>query len=131
MATRRNDGSAAVLLWNLIPASEGGDVANGNPIGATGGSNKQKGQGKSYRLKLSGLEGHAQVAISQVNGQVGTAIPKWQEIGSPKYPSAGEIAQLRAAAELPKPEMRSLAAGAAEFSIELPPNGVALLEFTK
>lgn len=131
LATRRNDGSAAVMLWNLIPANEGGDVANGNPIGATGGSNKQRGQGKSFRLRMSGLDGNAQVAISQVNGQVGTAIPKWQEMGSPKYPSAGEIAQLRAAAELPKPEMRSLPAGAAEFSIELPPNGVALLEFTK
>ena len=131
LATRRPDGSVAILLWNLIPAQAGG-VANGNPAGASGGANESKGAVKPFHLKLAGLAGSAKVSISQVNGQVGTAIPKWREMGSPKYPSASQIADLRSAAELPKPEARTLQpSGALDFSIELPPNGIALLEFAR
>jgi xylan 1,4-beta-xylosidase len=132
MATRRADGSLAVMLWNLVPAAEGG-VANGNPMAATGGSNESKGKSKNFHLRLNGTGGRNSVAISQVNAQVGSAIPKWQQMGSPKSPSAAQIAELRAAAELPRPEVRSLPAvqSSAEISIELPPNGVALLEFTR
>lgn len=127
LATKRADGSVAILLWNLIPASAGG-LANGNPVGATGGRNEAKGASKEFRLKLAGLGGGARVAVRQVNGQTGTAIPKWREMGSPQYPSEREIAELRSAAELPPPEMRTLGEGG-EFSIELPADGIALLEF--
>jgi beta-xylosidase len=65
-----------------------------------------------------------------VNDKVGTAIPKWQTMGSPKYPSAQQIAELRSAAELPKPEQRTLAAGQ-ELALELPPNGIAFIEVAR
>ena len=131
LATRNADGSVAILLWNLIPAEAGG-MANGNPVAATGGANESQGATQQIRLKLSGLQGPATVTVSQVNGQVGTAIPKWRSMGSPKYPSASQIAELRSAAELPRPEKSSLQGGAApEFSIELPPNGIALLEIAR
>jgi len=125
LATRRADGSIAILLWNLIPASEGG-IANGNPMAATGGSNESKGAARQFRLKFSGLRTPATVAISEVNMHAGSAVPKWREMGSPKYPSASQIAELRSAAELKKPESHALQGD--EFSIELPPNGIALLE---
>ena len=132
MATRRADGSHAMLLWNLIPASQGSDLANGNPIGATSGSSRAGGQTKSYRLRPNGLQGEASVAISQVNGQTGTAIPKWRTMGSPKSPSAAQIAELRAAAELPKPELQRLGSGEnREITVTLPANGVALVEITR
>ena len=126
LATRRADGSVALLLWNLIPADQGG-VANGNPIGATAGSQQSGGLSKQFRLKFAGVQGASKVSISQVNDKVGTAIPKWQTMGSPKYPSAKQIAELRSAAELPTPEQRTLAAGQ-ELALELPPNGIALVE---
>ena len=131
LATRRTDGSAAILIWNLIPATEG-SVANGNPLAATGGSSESKGQSKLLRLKLNGVEGRF-ITISHVNGQVGSAIPKWQEMGSPRYPTTDQIAQLKSAAELPKPEVRPLTGGrsTAEISVELPPNGLALLEINR
>ena len=131
MATRRPDGGAAILIWNLIPATQG-SVANGNPLAATGGSSESNGQAKRFRLKLSGVEGRS-VTISHVNGQIGSAIPKWHAMGSPSYPSPDQIAQLRAAAELPKPESHPLSGDRAstEISVELPPNGLALLEITK
>jgi xylan 1,4-beta-xylosidase len=129
LATRRADGSVAILLWNLIPADQGG-VANGNPIGATAGSQQSSGLSKQFRLKLAGIQGTSKVSISQVNDKVGTAIPKWQTMGSPKYPSAQQIAELRSAAELPKPEQRTLAAGQ-ELALELPPNGIAFIEVAR
>jgi hypothetical protein len=53
-------------------------------------------------------------------------------MGSPKYPSASQIAELRSAAELPGPETHALAQGQpAEVSIELQPNALALVEFTR
>ena len=132
LATRRADGSVAVLVWNLIPASGRGSVANGNPVGATGGSAESQGQTRRFQLKIAGAQGLGNVSVSQVNGQTGTAIPKWREMGSPKYPSASQIADLRSAAELPKPEVHALAQGQpAGFTIELPPNGLALVEFTR
>lgn len=132
LATRRADGSVAVLIWNLIPASERGSVANGNPMGATGGANESRGQTRRFQLKLTGTQGLGNVSVSQVNGQSGTAVPKWTEMGSPKYPSAAQIAELRSAAELPRLEVHALTQGPqAEFSIELPANGLALVEFTR
>ncbi len=131
LATQRADESMAILLWNLIPASQGG-VANGNPMAATGGANEKNGQVKSFRLKLSGLQGFQAVAVTRVNGQIGSAMPKWHEMGSPKYPSAGQIEELRKTAELPEPEVQKLASGQSpELSIEVPANGLALLEFRR
>jgi xylan 1,4-beta-xylosidase len=129
LATRRADGSMAILLWNLIPADQGG-VANGNPIGASAGAQQSGGTAKQFRLKLSGIPGSAKVSISQVNNEVGTAIPKWRSMGSPKYPSANQIADLRSAAELPEAERRTLAAGQ-ELTVELPPDGIALVEIER
>ncbi len=131
MATRRADGDAAIMIWNLIPATEE-SVANGNPLAATGGSSESKGAAKSFRLKLDGVHGRS-ISISHVNGQVGSAMPKWKQMESPRYPTADQLAQLRAAAELPKPEIRPLPSGqsSTEISLELPPNGLALLEISK
>ncbi|HEY6491077.1 MAG: glycosyl hydrolase family 39 [Terracidiphilus sp.] len=127
LATRRADGSVAILLWNLIPAAAGG-TANGNPMAASGGAEASRGASRQFRLKVTGLHGPAKVSVRQVNGQAGTAIPKWKEMGSPPYPSEKQIAELRGAAELPAPEVRTVGADG-EFSMELPADGIALLEF--
>jgi xylan 1,4-beta-xylosidase len=132
LATKRGDGSFAVLIWNLIPAKEATAVANGNPMGATGGGIGEEGQDHTVRLRLNGLNGRKAVDISQVSLDVGSAIPEWQKMGSPKYPTKDQIAQLRTAAELSSPQRHELSAEElSTFSVALPPNGVALLEFPK
>ena len=129
LATRRADGSVAILVWNLIPSSQSGDFANGDPFAVRG---EAQGGGAATTLKLSlrGYSGPRNFKMSQVNGNSGSAQPAWRAMGSPKYPSQDQIQKLRDAAELPAPEVRTLPAGdSATLSVTLPPNGIALLEF--
>ena len=132
LATKRADGSLAMLVWNLIPAKDANALANGNPVAATAGAAHGGGTELTLNLRLSGLGGRKQVKVSRVGGDIGTAIPAWKTMGSPKYPTPDEIKHLRAAAELPAPETHAVAAGEpSRFAITVPANSVALLEFAK
>ncbi len=133
MATRRADGAPAVLVWNIIPAKDAAALANGNPIAAGSGTSHAEGDELTLTLRLSGLGGRKEAQVRRVGGTVGTAIPAWQGMGSPKYPMPDQIKQLRAAAELPGPETVGLtpAGESSRLTIKLPPNGIALLEFGK
>ena len=132
LATRGADGSVSVLVWNLIPAKESNAFANGNPEAAAAGASRSEGAELTLTLRLNGLQGRKQVQVSRVGGDLGSAVPAWKAIGSPKYPTPDQIKQLRAAAELPKPEILALSASeASRFNLTLPPNGMALLEFAK
>jgi xylan 1,4-beta-xylosidase len=107
-------------------------LANGNPEAASAGKSGSDGKNLTLNLRLSGLTGRKQVQVSRVDDKIGSAIPVWKAMGSPRYPSQDQLKQLRIAAELPKPELQRLAAGEpAELAITLPPDGLALLEFSK
>jgi xylan 1,4-beta-xylosidase len=130
LATRHADGSLSVLVWNLIPAKDSSALANGNPEAAAAGASHSEGPEMTLTLRLSGLTGRKQVQVSRVGGAIGSAMPAWQAMNAPQYPTPDQIKQLRESAELPKPEILALAAGEpSRFTLTLPPNGVALLEF--
>ncbi len=131
LATERTDGSSAILVWNLIPAAEAAAVANGNPMAAGGGASHAAGSSRTLHLKLNGMRGRKQILVSQVNNESGTAQPAWKAMGSPRYPTQDQINQLKAAAELGKPTAHAIAGGSDNFAIELPANGIALLELEK
>jgi xylan 1,4-beta-xylosidase len=59
----------------------------------------------------------------------GSALPAWQAMGSPEYPTASETKKLRDAAVLPAGENRVMRNG--ELTIELPPSGLALIELDR
>lgn len=131
LATRRADGSVAILVWNLIPAGSAAGVANGNAVGADSGGGGEEGSPRTFHLRLHGAEHLSSVSIRQVNLNIGSAIPAWKEMGSPRSPSAAQIVTLQAAAELPAPVVSSIRADRQpEISLQLPPNGVALLELS-
>ena len=131
LATRRSDGSLAILVWNLLPAANSSSVANGNPMAASGG-NSAKGAELVATLQLKGLSGRKQTRIARIGGEIGSALPAWKAMGSPQYPSRDQLIQLRKSAELPPPETRTLqGTEPEEISIHLPPNGVAILEFDR
>ena len=59
----------------------------------------------------------------------GSALPAWQAMGSPQYPTASEVQKLRDGAALPVAEEIAIRNG--ELTIELPPSGLALVEVGK
>lgn len=117
MASLRPDGSAAILVWNLGSRDKNGQAAPGSPL--------------SMKIVIRGLGKRNKVSISRVDDAHGCCLDAYQKMGSPQYPTSEQIDTLRKAAELPPPD-RSLVAGGAytEVPVELPPNGIALLEFS-
>ncbi|HTV54588.1 MAG TPA: glycosyl hydrolase family 39 [Terriglobia bacterium] len=115
IATRRADGSLAILVWNLTPRD-----AHGNP---------EKGQPLSLRLVVRGLGSRNKLAITRVDESHGSALPAYREMGSPQYPTSRQVQDLRRAAQLPSPQTSLVAGGKlTEIPVELPPSGIALLE---
>ena len=57
LATRRADGSVAVLVWNLIPEENVRFFANGNPAAANAGAEHSVGSELALRLKIAGASG--------------------------------------------------------------------------
>jgi xylan 1,4-beta-xylosidase len=132
IATTRPDGSAAVLLWNLVPESTSSAFANGNPADSGGGVSGSHGAPVDYNLKFAGLDGRRQIRITLVDDKTGSAIPAWEAMGKPASPSQEQIARLHVAAELPQPKRKLASSGNPEqFRVTLPPNGIALLEIER
>jgi xylan 1,4-beta-xylosidase len=115
MGTRLPDNSVAILVWNLT--SRG---ANGNP---------EPGKPLRLRLLVQGLGHRNKLAVTHVDESHGSALPAYRQMGSPQYPTARQLEELRHAAQLPSPETSLVAGGKlTEIPIELPPSGIALLE---
>ncbi|CAN7206773.1 hypothetical protein LJR225_000697 [Phenylobacterium sp. LjRoot225] len=121
LATRRAGGGAAVLVWNLAEVQQ--------PAGIPGASSDRKvvGGPKRLRVSLQGANPGQAVKVSYVDQDRGSPYPTWRALGSPKYPTRDQMAKIRAAAELAPPEIRKLGK-ARELVLDLPPEGVALIE---
>ena len=128
LATKRKDGSLAILIWNLIPNESPEDLAGENPIGQGSEANGSSGE-KTMHVKLEGWSGRNSVKMSQVSQSRSSAIPRWKKMGKPQYPSRDQIAELRKASELPSPQNAVLDSNGA-LTIALPADGLALLELT-
>ena len=105
LVTRRADGSLVIALWNY---SEVGETA---PL-------------RSVALHFTHTEAHSASvqAIDREHGNVRTA---YERMGSPRYPTQRELAQLREAAALPPAADRPLQAG--ELDLQIPADGLALV----
>lgn len=76
---------------------------------------------------MQGGRGPGAVKISRVDDGHGSFLKAYQGMGSPEYPTAMQIEELKRASQLPEPEVMHLGAQA-EIAITIPANGVALLE---
>ena len=106
LATRRKDGTLLVAAWNM--------AAPGAP-----------GVPKDVQFVFR-QNGVSKVEVSRVDpthGDIGNA---YQAMGSPRYPTQAQIRQLRAAAQLPAPEVYDLKNGS--VTIRIPAHGLVLLE---
>ena len=106
LLTRRNDGTLVLALWDYAPPDQAGSP-------------------RTFVLRFRNAE--AKVAlISRVDRDHGDVHPVYERMGSPRYPTGTQIAELRSAAELPKVETRELKNG--ELTLTLPAHGLAVIE---
>jgi xylan 1,4-beta-xylosidase len=100
LVTRRADGTLVLAAWNAAP--------DGAPV----------------RLDL-GVPGTA-ARVFRVDPDHGNAIDLYERMGAPRYPTAPQLAALRAAADPGPPETVTPANG--RLTLDLPPYGLAVVE---
>jgi len=127
LATRREDGSVVVLLWNIIRQDPKVHSSMGDPMVQSESTFIAQGEPREFTLRLQGAHKHGRVKISRVDKEHGDLSHAYQKIGSPEYPTEQQIAEMKRASALPEPEIVILD-GNREVTLSIPPNGVALLE---
>ncbi len=104
-ATRRADGALVLALWNYA------DVGATSPV---------------RRVTLNVMHSDArQASIQSLDREHGNAGAAYGRMGSPRYPTQAELAQLRAAAALPPPVVRPLDQG--RLDLDIPSDGLVLV----
>jgi xylan 1,4-beta-xylosidase len=106
LVTRRKNGTLVIAAWNMVSPG-----AEGPPKDVT----------VVFRQKAP-----SQVDIYHVDPHHGDSQRAYQAMGSPPYPTQAHVRQLRAAAQLPAPEVHDLKNGS--VTIQIPANGLVLLE---
>jgi len=110
LVTRRRDGALAVAAWNLADPD-------------------QTGAPQIIRFEFRGVKPDAPVRLTRVDAQHGNTLAAYETMGRPRYPTTAQIRQLNASAGLPAPQTLLLKDG--KINLELPPNGLALVEVSK
>lgn len=126
LATRRQDGSVAALIWNLIPQDPKERTAVGNPLVQTEGKFATQGESRVFTLQLEGEHKHGRVSIRRVDSDHGDFNRAYQKMGTPAYPTVQQIEELKRASALSEPEITHLDVRG-QITISIPPNGIALL----
>lgn len=121
LASRREDGSFAALVWNLAEVPQA--------AGIPGADAKRDVVGSAKRLvvTIEGMKPGQKVRVTQVDQSRGSPFPAWRAMGSPKLPTSAQIAALRSAAVLPAAVLSRLDANR-QLTLDLPAEGVALIE---
>ncbi len=107
LATRREDGTLVIAVWNYAPPS-------------------QSVPAKIFTLRFRGVSPTNLVTISRLDADHGNALPTYERMGKPASPTMAQIEQLRAAAQLPPPEKQTLQQGL--MTLQVPSQGLVLLE---
>jgi xylan 1,4-beta-xylosidase len=125
LATKHNDGTVSLLVWNLIPQDPKQRTSVGDPQVQTEGKFVTQGESKQFALRLAN-HSNARASIDRVDKDHGDFNKTYQRMGSPAYPTMLQINELKRASELPGIEVAHLD-GHGEIRFSIPPNGVALL----
>ena len=106
IATKREDGTFAIALWNLVDPDE-------------------ERASRKLRLTFRGVPPSAWVSISTVDHDHGNVLPAYKALGSPRYPTEEQIRKMNAATALPTPKRVRLTES--HLDLELSRNALALL----
>ncbi len=107
LVTRTGEGALSVALWNLVDPGAAGEA-------------------KAVKLEFKGVKPDARIAISRVDDEHGNALALYEKMGSPRYPTADQIRELREDSRLPDPAYDELTEGS--YTLQLPVNGLAVIQ---
>ena len=110
LVTRREDGSLAIAVWNLVDPDQ-----SGAPL--------------SMRLQFQGVKPNARIRLSWLDAEHGNTLAAYEAMGKPRYPTQAQIAQLNRAAELPAPRIAALSQGALDLTLSA--NELMIVEVAK
>jgi xylan 1,4-beta-xylosidase len=105
LVTRRSDGALVIALWNYA------EVGTTAPM-------------RSIALRLSHSAART-ASVQSIDGVHGNVNIAYERMGSPRYPTQRELAQLREAAALPAPITHTLQSG--ELDLEIPSDGLTVV----
>lgn len=129
LATRRDDGSLAVLVRNVIARKPGQYTSVGDPNLQSGESYSAECDLISLRLKLNTVTQYWRAHFTRGDENHGSGFSAYKIMRSPAYPTREQIAELKRAGALKPAEVVRLDQSA-EIDLTVPPNGVALPELT-
>jgi xylan 1,4-beta-xylosidase len=109
LVTRRKDGALVIAAWNLVDMDKAAQAAS-----------------LALRLAVNGVPSAARVTIRRVDETHGNPMKAYRAMGSPRYPTQKQIADLNNASSLRAPEVTKLTGGVLQLT--LPVNGLALIE---
>ena len=117
LATRRDDGTLVLALWNYAPPVGDTDTyAKGEPQGAV----------KHFDIDVSHLGAAAKATVWRLDESHGNALALFDRMGRPDFPSREQIAQLRAAGRMAEPVSMALEHG--HLQMNVPPQGLVVVE---
>ncbi len=118
LATRRSDGSIAVLLWNYAPPFGTGAAYTPPPATLE--------PAKTFHVSLAGVPANASVEIWRLDADHGNVMKTYNAMGRPAFPTREQIVQLRVAGRPSPPEKSSLNHGG--IAVSVPQQGLVLIE---
>lgn len=117
LATRREDGTVVLALWNYAPpVGDAATYTKGEPQGSI----------KHFDIDVSHLSSAAKATVWREDENHGNAVATFDGMGRPDFPSREQIAQLRAAGKMAAPESVAMQNG--HLRIDIPPQGLVVLE---
>ena len=110
LVTRLDDGSLAIAAWNLVDPDTKGDALR-------------------VEFEFQGVPPDSRVSVSRADSEHGNTLAAYKSMGTPRYPTQAQIQDLNRVAE--KPSIQNLRLSKGSISLQLPANGVLLLEVPK
>jgi xylan 1,4-beta-xylosidase len=110
LASRREDGSSALLAWNLMPKKTRTSAAGTQRLS----------------LQLKGSQARS-AELTLIDPAKASPWPAYDAMGRPAYPSREQIDELTRSAAIPRAETQMISGGV--LTLDLPANALALIEF--
>ncbi|MBZ5655078.1 MAG: glycosyl hydrolase family 39 [Acidobacteriia bacterium] len=110
LVTRHRDGSLAIAAWNLVDPD-------------------QTGSARSVNFAIRGVPPDSQVRVRRADSEHGNTLATYKSMGSPRYPTQAQVRELNRVAD--KAAIQNLRLSKGSIKLELPVNGVVLLEVLK